>query len=74
MIYLTNSTDDRTLRVTQHKAKKKHECQICQQKINKGESYTRAVFIYDGYFASNALHNDCASDQSQFAREQALKE
>ena len=74
MFYRTESTDERVLRVTNHKAKKSHTCNYCDKEIKKGTDYTKAVFITDGYFGESKQHLDCAKNQEQFAKEQSLKE
>ena len=47
------------LRVSIHKAARRHRCVYCGQHIHKGEVYTKRVYVFNGDFQSEALHNEC---------------
>ena len=44
---------------TTHKAKQRHRCDWCWQRIDPGEQYTRYRFYDDGDAGTMKLHEDC---------------
>jgi hypothetical protein len=73
-IYLTNTVKDNNISLRNHKAKKNHTCVFCQNQVKKGTQYTKTVGTFDGYFVSNAWHNQCFKDHSGYVDDQQRKE
>lgn len=45
--------------VMEHKARKAHECTLCDRKIEPGETYTRRNYKWDDDFFSECYHSEC---------------
>jgi hypothetical protein len=47
-----------------HKARKEHQCQLCNRKINAGEEYDRQVNKFDGTVYTFKSHKQCSEISS----------
>jgi len=73
-IYLTNTDTNDQISKRTHKAKKNHTCVSCQSPIPKGTVYTKTVFTFDGYFASNTWHTECQESHEGYVKDQQRKQ
>jgi hypothetical protein len=47
------------LKLTERKARKEYRCAWCNEKIVIGEKHTHRVYIFEGDFSSDRMHNEC---------------
>jgi hypothetical protein len=66
MTYKTSTTGFTPLSIRTHKARKEHTCIKCSKSVTKGDNYTKTVATEDSMFISNAWHNGCFSDHSEY--------
>ena len=73
-LYHTDTAGDHHISTRTHVARKEHTCSCCDQKIEKGETYTKVIATFDGYFSSCTSHQKCYEDHKAYVQEQERKQ
>jgi hypothetical protein len=73
-IYHTSTMRDAHIDTRTHKARKAHQCCSCKGMIEKGDHYTKTVGTIEGYFVSNAWHDECHKNHVGYVEDQRRKE